>query len=90
MIRNLSIRVSGRVQGVYFRASTLEIARELHVNGSVRNEKDGSVFIEAEGTPEALAQFTAWCSHGPAGAKVETIQTSEGTLKGYHAFEILR
>ena len=78
------------MQGVYFRASALERARELKVNGSVRNEKDGSVFIEAEGTPEALAQFTAWCSHGPAGATVETIDTLEGTVKGYPSFEILR
>ena len=87
---NLSIRVMGRVQGVFFRATTLETARTLNINGFVRNEPDGSVFIEGEGSPDGMENFTAWCSHGPAGAKVENITTMPGEVKGYTSFEIRR
>ncbi len=90
MKEHRSIRVTGRVQGVFFRASTLEIARKLGVNGSVRNEPDGSVFIEAEGEPEAIEKFKAWCHHGPPGARVEQVIVASGPLAGYPSFEIKR
>lgn len=90
MKEHRSIRVTGRVQGVFFRASTLEIARKLGVNGSVRNEPDGSVFIEAEGEPEALEKLKDWCHHGPPGSRVDQVYTSSGPIAGYTSFEIQR
>ncbi|MFM9074987.1 MAG: acylphosphatase, partial [Bacteroidota bacterium] len=72
-MQHISIRVFGRVQGVFYRASTFDVARNLNVNGFVRNEQDGSVFIEAEGDPEALEQLKEWCRHGPPGARVDQV-----------------
>jgi acylphosphatase len=82
-----SIRVSGQVQGVFFRKSTEEKAKELGVKGFVRNEPDGTVYIEAEGEPEALEQLKAWCLEGPPKAEVSDVQAQPGTEKGYKKFE---
>ncbi len=71
--RGVTIRVHGRVQGVFFRASTRSVARRLGLSGWVRNETDGSVLIEAAGPCEALQAFVDWCRHGPEGARVEAI-----------------
>lgn len=90
MKQHVCIRVIGRVQGVFFRASTLEMARKLDVNGFVRNEPDGSVFIEAEGKPEALEQLEQWCRKGPPGARVDEVSVTQGEFSGYPSFEISR
>lgn len=84
------IRVSGKVQGVFFRASAQETARRLGVSGIVRNEPDGSVYIEAEGDASVLNQFIAWCRHGPARAEVLTFVMNEMNPKGYVGFKISR
>ncbi|MFM8348802.1 MAG: acylphosphatase [Bacteroidota bacterium] len=89
-MQHISIRVFGRVQGVFYRASTFDVARNLNVNGFVRNEQDGSVFIEAEGDPEALEQLKEWCRHGPPGARVDQVIITPGELVGYTSFEIRR
>ncbi len=63
-------RVRGLVQGVYYRASTVEAAERLGVTGWVRNCPDGSVELEAEGATAAVEGLLAWCWTGPAGARV--------------------
>jgi acylphosphatase len=90
MIKGLSIRVSGSVQGVFFRASTQQRATSLGINGFVRNEPDGSVYIEAEGDESPLEIFRDWCSHGPPRATVERIEVQEKEVKGFSGFEIRR
>ena len=57
-MKHLSIHVSGKVQGVFFRASTKEKAEEFNIKGNVRNNADGSVSIEAEGEEENLQERT--------------------------------
>ncbi len=84
------IRVSGKVQGVFFRASTKEIADQLGLNGIVRNEPDGSVYVEAEGERGPLEAFAAWCKIGPMQAQVVTFVIEEAAPKGYVGFTILR
>ena len=86
----MQIRVSGKVQGVFFRASTKQEADRLGISGIVRNERDGSVFIDAEGRPEAMLQFADWCRHGPSGASVLKFVAEEATPKGYVGFKIER
>lgn len=78
------------MQGVFFRASTKETADRLNIHGFVRNEPDGSVYVEAEGDEQQLRQFTEWCSRGPARANVEKIEITEGPLKNYSGFIIER
>jgi acylphosphatase len=80
--------VSGVVQGVFFRASTSDKAKELGVRGTVRNEPDGSVRIEAEGTDEALERFLDWCRVGPPAAVVENLEVSEGVVRGLDDFRV--
>jgi len=90
MKKHFTIRVSGLVQGVFFRASTKAKAAEFGVTGFVRNEPDGSVYIEAEGEEENLEKFLQWCRKGPANASVENCETIEKPLKGFSAFAIQR
>lgn len=84
------LRISGKVQGVFFRASTQEVALRLEVNGLVRNEPDGSVYIEAEGSEEKMNQFIAWCRHGPTRAQVVTFVMQETSPKNYVGFKVDR
>ncbi len=59
------IIVTGKVQGVFYRQSTLEKANEFNITGTVKNTKDGqSVEIFATGSPEKLQAFTDWCRVG--------------------------
>lgn len=84
------IRVSGGVQGVFFRESAREAARKLEVNGFARNEPDGGVYLEAEGSDDNVKKFIDWCRHGPPMAKVTNIQTDfSGDLAYYKNFEVI-
>lgn len=90
-MEHFNIRISGKVQGVFFRASTQQRARELGITGWVKNEKDGTVYIEAEGEPEQLEALTKWCSSGPERAEVEDVKVErEDKLKGFDGFEVKR
>ena len=71
------IRITGRVQGVFFRASTAEQARALGITGRARNCPDGSVEVFATGTPADLAELVAWLHHGPPLARVDRIEVDE-------------
>ena len=64
--------VSGRVQGVWFRASTQEIALRLGLSGWVRNLPGGEVEGVFEGPGEVVEQAVEWCRQGPAQARVES------------------
>lgn len=89
-MNHVSIRISGKVQGVFFRASTKGMAEQYGIKGFVRNEKDGSVYIEAEGEEENLKQFVAWCHQGPAHAQVSKVDLIEGSFQGFARFQIER
>ncbi|MGN6108761.1 MAG: acylphosphatase [Kofleriaceae bacterium] len=69
--------VTGRVQGVSYRASTASEARRLGLAGWVRNRADGSVELEVEGPAEIVAQLLAWCEHGPPAARVASVEVEE-------------
>jgi len=88
--KHYTIKVSGRVQGVFFRASAADQAKGFDVTGFVRNERDGSVYIEAEGEDNELEQFLNWCRKGPSAAKVERCEVEERPVKNFTTFEIQR
>jgi acylphosphatase len=75
------LKVSGRVQGVYFRASTVEQARRLGLSGWVMNCSDSSVEVVAEGEIEQLEKLTQWCHSGPPGAHVKEVRAQWETSK---------
>lgn len=86
--KHFDIHVKGRVQNVGFRAFTLKKAREANVTGYVKNMTDGSVYIEAEGSREALDIFFTEVRQGPRWSRVEDFQANEAPLDGYDSFEI--
>lgn len=87
---NRQVKIYGRVQGVFFRQSTLQKALELGIKGWVRNEPDGSVLAEIEGNQEAILKMERWLKTGPPLAKVENLLVSEGEEKGYQDFLITK
>ena len=74
--------VRGRVQGVFFRQSTVEQARALGLTGWVRNREDGCVEGAASGPPAALEQLRAWLRRGPPAARVEGVEWSQAEPPG--------
>lgn len=87
-VKHLDIHVMGMVQGVCFRAAAREKASSLGIKGFVRNEPNGSVFIEAEGPEECLEELVAWCRQGPPSAHVKNIDVKVGKPQRYTTFVI--
>ncbi len=85
-MKHFAIRIYGRVQNVGFRFYTKKKANELNIKGFVRNESDGSVYIEAEGSEEKLNEFSLWCKRGPDWARVDNIQINEEPLQNFDSF----
>lgn len=65
--------VTGKVQGVFFRASTRDEALRLGITGHARNLADGRVEVIASGDAGALAELESWLQHGPPSARVESV-----------------
>lgn len=84
------ILVKGKVQGVYFRATAKSVADRLGIHGTVKNTLAGDVSIIAEGPGEAIEAFISWCEQGPPGARVTGLVVTEGPLRHYTDFNILR
>lgn len=72
----LTLLITGRVQGVWYRASAQAEARRLGVRGWVRNLPDGEVEARVEGEREAVNAFVAWCRRGPPNARVDDVDVS--------------
>ncbi len=87
-MKSIAMRIYGRVQGVFFRKHTKLKADELNIKGIVRNDPNGTVYIEAEGSLDAIRIFTDWCNIGSPDSKVEKIDFIDITAHGYQAFVI--
>jgi acylphosphatase len=90
MVKHLTFIVTGKVQGVFYRASARDVALGLGLKGIVSNLPDGSVRIEVEGDQVSINKFYAWCLEGPPRAAVDKIKVSEGTMQGYADFTVDR
>ncbi len=84
----VSLVLKGRVQGVFFRASTQSRAEELNLTGWVCNRHDGSVEIYAEGNKEKLKDLIAWCRQGPPVADVTDVIVNWVAPEGLKEFII--
>lgn len=89
-MKHINIKVQGKVQGVFFRASTKAVADQMGIKGLVKNEKDGSVYIEAEGDEITLSMFLEWCNEGPEKSVVENVTVNDGEVKNYRNFEVVK
>lgn len=82
--------VSGRVQGVYYRANTRDAARDRGVDGWVRNLDDGRVEAVFEAAPGAAEEMVEWCRTGSPAANVEDVEVSYEEPRGEDGFRIRR
>jgi acylphosphatase len=82
------VRVTGRVQGVFFRAWTKEKARELDIQGWVRNCADGTVEAHLEGEEAAVRWLIDIMYDGPGGARVDRVDAHEAAVEGFNSFEV--
>lgn len=81
-MRRIRAIVSGRVQGVAYRASTVSEALRLGLVGWVKNRGDGGVELEAEGPDDKVAALIRWCHEGPPAAKVSRVDVEELAVAG--------
>ncbi len=81
-----TIRVEGKVQGVFFRGWTIEAARAIGVSGWVRNRRDGSVEVYALGEPDLVERFTDRLREGSPAARVDRIDAQEAELHPVDGF----
>jgi acylphosphatase len=82
--------VSGRVQGVFYRASTRDKAACIGVSGWVRNLPGGGVEAVFEGGKNKVEEMIEWCKTGPAGAIVDDVSVSWEEPEGFEGFEVRR
>ncbi|MGN1279102.1 MAG: acylphosphatase [Limosilactobacillus sp.] len=81
---NVQLTITGQVQGVGFRWGTLQLARQFNLTGYVRNQRDGTVYVEAQGPKAAVAGFIRRLAQGPTPyASVDHIQQEDGQLTDY-------
>ncbi|MDQ2179599.1 acylphosphatase [Marinifilum sp. D714] len=86
--KSVNITVFGKVQGVGFRYHTRKAAQRFGVNGFVKNQVNGTVYVEAEGDELAVELFCEWCKQGPDWARVDRINICDAGAKEYSGFEI--
>jgi acylphosphatase len=85
------IKIHGRVQGVYYRASALQEAQKLGLTGWVMNCPDGAVEAVAEGAKHKLEALIAWCRQGPDGARVTSVDVRwKKPENNFYSFSIRR
>jgi acylphosphatase len=85
------LKIAGRVQGVYYRASTVQQAHDLGLTGWVMNCPDGSVEAVAEGARHKLEELIAWCREGPPGARVVHVDVRwEAPVNNFYGFSVRR
>ncbi len=82
--------ISGRVQGVGYRLSTLSEARQRNLHGWVKNLADGRVEAVFEGTSKNIEEIIKWCHHGPTTAIPTTVEVEFEEAEGIEGFEIVR
>lgn len=87
-MKHYNIRVIGRVQGVGFRYSAQKMAKTCDVHGFIRNQPDGSVYMEAEGEEPNIALFLEWCARGPGYGRVDRLEKHESGMRGFRDFII--
>ena len=81
------LRIEGRVQGVFYRASLIDEARRLGLAGWVRNRRDGSVEAVVQGPPAAVQALIDWAHQGPPRAQVNAVQVGAVPAQAITGFE---
>jgi acylphosphatase len=89
MKSNVHVIIKGRVQGVWFRASTKQKAEQLGITGWVRNTTDGHVEAIFEGEENIVKEMLEWCNHGPPLAEIKEVEVkNQSPSNGFNGFTI--
>jgi acylphosphatase len=86
---HVNITVTGKVQRIGFRFSSMQEAIKIGVCGFVMNIDHDKVYLEAEGEEEKVNKFVEWCKSGPSWAIVSDISVEPGEVKNFTSFEIV-
>jgi acylphosphatase len=84
------LMITGKVQGVFYRATAAEQAKKLQLNGWIKNTEEGAVEATVSGSDEAIKQFIAWSRKGPSGAHVENVVVTPKPDDGLVGFQVIR
>lgn len=85
--KHYKLKISGRVQSVWYRPYSKRKANEFGIKGFIQHTLEG-LYAEIEGTDEGLSSFLEWCKEGPPLARVDSIDVEEGEIKGFRKFVI--
>ncbi|MEP6926576.1 MAG: acylphosphatase [Ginsengibacter sp.] len=88
-MKTAHLEITGKVQGVFFRAKAKEIAEIKKISGWIRNTDD-KVEAYISGDDKAVEEFILWCKHGPEKAKVKNVLVNYSDLKKFDKFEVIR
>jgi len=89
-MKTVRLTITGKVQGVFYRATAKDVADLTGVKGWVRNLPDNNVEITVTATEESLQKFINWCKQGPPKAKVEDVIVEELQFEEFNGFRIIR
>lgn len=89
-MQTLHLIITGKVQGVFFRAKAKTEAEKYGIKGWIKNTHDKKVEALITGEPDGLELFVEWCRRGPEKAKVEEVLVSKHPEKEFDDFEIIR
>jgi acylphosphatase len=89
-MQTVHLVIKGKVQGVFFRASTKDKAKELGIKGWVKNMPDGNVEVLAAGNKDQLENFIEWCRRGPTQAIVSDVVVSNAEESFLNEFRIIK
>ena len=89
-MKTVHLVISGKVQGVFFRAEAENMANQLEIQGWIKNREDKKVEALVTGEPANLDQFIAWCKVGPAKAQVENVVVTQKPAAAFNKFEVIR
>ncbi|NIA10240.1 MAG: acylphosphatase [Nitrospiraceae bacterium] len=87
-MKRAHVFISGKVQGVWFRASAKEKAEQLMLSGWARNLPDGRVEAVFEGGDKAVDEMVKWCHRGPPLARVDNVEVKYETPQGERGFSV--
>ena len=90
LVIRVTLKIYGDVQGVFFRRSAKLEADRLDIVGWIRNDKDGSVEVMAQGEKDKVDQFIKWCKKGPPFSKVKKVEVvNQNGLENFDEFSII-
>jgi len=89
-MKTVHLEISGKVQGVFYRASAQEAAQCYKISGWIKNTHHGKVEALITGEDEDVLKFIEWCKQGPEKARVERVLITETRLQIFEGFEIIR